>query len=71
MVFQMSADIKIHNAIQVARKFLEQYNSPVTFKSAILKDDTCEIFMDVGLACEKIVQVRINSITGRIVEYIQ
>ncbi|MGI0092611.1 MAG: hypothetical protein ACREA8_00755 [Nitrosotalea sp.] len=67
----MNVDIKIRNAIQVARKFLEQYNSPVIFKSAILKDDICEIFMDVGLTREKIVQVRINIITGRIVEYIQ
>lgn len=67
----MSTDIKIRNAIQVARKFLEQYNSPVVFKSASLNDDMCKIVMDVGLTHEKIVQVMINTITGTISEYKQ
>lgn len=67
----MSTDIKIRNAIQVARKFLEQYNSPVVFKSASLNDDICNIVMDIGLAREKIVQVKINTITGTIVKYTQ
>ena len=67
----MSADIKMRNAIQVARKFLEQYNSPVVFKSASLNDDICTIVMDVGFTHEKIVQVVINTITGTIVEYTQ
>ena len=67
----MSTDIKIRNAIQVARKFLEQYNSPVVFKSASLNDDMCKIVMDVGLTHEKIVQVMINTITGTISEYTQ
>ena len=67
----MSTDIKIRNAIQVARKFLEQYNSPVVFKSASFNDDMCKIVMDVGLTREKVVQVMINTITGTIVEYTQ
>ncbi|WP_157927430.1 hypothetical protein [Candidatus Nitrosotalea okcheonensis] len=67
----MSVDEKIRNAIQVARKFLEQYNSPVIFKSAVLNDCICEIVMDVGLAHEKIVQVKINIVTGTIIEYTQ
>lgn len=67
----MSTDIKIRNAIQVARKFLEQYNSPVVFKSASLNDDICKIVMDVGLTHEKIVQVMINTVTGTISEYTQ
>lgn len=67
----MSTDIKIRNAIQVARKFLEQYNSPVVFKSASLNDDMCKIVMDVGLTHEKIVQVMINTTTGTISEYTQ
>ena len=67
----MSVDIKIRNAIQVARKFLEQYNSPVVFKSASLNDELCEIVMDIGLTHEKIVQVKINTVTGTIIEYTQ
>ena len=66
-----SVDAKIRNAIQVARKFLEQYNSPVVFKSAILKGYICEIVMDVGLTHEKIVQVKINTVSGTIIEYTQ
>ncbi len=66
-----STDVKIRNAVQVARKFLEQYNSPVVFKSAILNDYICEIIMDVGLTHEKIVQVKINTVTGTIIEYTQ
>jgi len=67
----ISTDIKIRNAIQIARKFLEQYNSPVVFKSASLNDDMCKIVMDVGLTHEKIVQVMINTITGTVSEYTQ
>lgn len=67
----MNPDLKIRNAIQVARKFLEQYNSPVVFKSANLNGDMCKIVMDVGLTHEKIVQVMIDTITGTIVEHTQ
>ena len=67
----MNADVKVRNAIQVARKFLEQYNSPVVFKSASLSGTTCEITMDIGLTHEKIVQVRIDITTGIILEYSQ
>lgn len=67
----MSVDVKVRNAIQVARKFLEQYNSPVVFKSASLNGTICEISMDIGLTHEKIVQVRIDTTTGIILEYSQ
>lgn len=67
----MSVDTKIRNAIQVARKFLEQYNSLVVFKSASLNDEICNILMDIGLTHEKIVHVRINTIMGTIVEFTQ
>ena len=66
-----SVDAKIRNAIQIARKFLEQYNSPVVFKSAILKGHICEIVMDIGLTHEKIVQVKINTVSCTIIEYTQ
>lgn len=67
----MSADIKIRNAIQIARKFLEQYNSPVVFKSANLNGTICEIVMDIGLTHEKIIQVRVDTVSGTILEYTQ
>jgi len=67
----MNLDSRIRNAIQVARKFLEQYNSPVVFKSAILNDTICKITMDIGLTHEKIVQVSVDIITGTISEYKQ
>ena len=67
----MNTDIRVRNAIQVARKFLEQYNSPVVFKSASLNDTICDIIMDIGLTHEKIVQVKVDTITGIILEYTQ
>lgn len=67
----MNLDNRTRNAIQIARKFLEQYNSPVVFKSAILNDRTCEITMGIGLTHEKIVQVSVDIITGTISEYRQ
>ena len=66
-----SVDIKIRNAIQTARKFLEQYNSPVVFKSASIENSTCSIIMDVGLTREKIVKVDVDTTTGIILEYTQ
>jgi len=65
----MNLDDKVRNAIQIARKFLEQYNSPVVFRSAIVLDTTCKISMEVGLTQERIVQVTIDTASGRIVEY--
>ena len=46
---EMNMDLKIRNAIQVARKFLEQYNSPVVFRSANINNSVCSVIMDVGL----------------------
>jgi hypothetical protein len=68
---EMGIDSKIRNAIQIARKFLEQYNSPVVFKSASINNSICSIIMDVGLTHEKIVRVEVDTTTGRILEYIQ
>jgi len=65
----MNLDDKVRDAIQIARKFLEQYNSPVVFRSAIVMDTTCKISMEVGLAQERIVQVTIDTASGRIMEY--
>ena len=65
----MNLDDKVRNAIQITRKFLEQYNSPVVFRSAIVLDTTCKISMEVGLTQERIVQVTIDTASGRIIEY--
>ena len=65
----MNLDDKVRNAIQIARKFLEQYNSPVVFRSAIVMDTTCKISMEVGLTQERVVQVTIDTASGRIIEY--
>lgn len=65
----LNLDDKVRNAIQIARKFLEQYNSPVVFRSAIVMDTTCKISMEVGLTQERIVQVIIDTASGRIIEY--
>jgi len=67
----MSADVRVRNAIQIARKFLEQYNSPVVFKSANLNGTICDITMDIGLTHERIVQVKVDITTGIILEYTQ
>ncbi len=67
----LNIDNKTRHAIQIARKFLEQYNSPVVFKSAMLIDNICKITMDIGLAHEKIVQVSVDITTGMISEYKQ
>ncbi len=67
----MNLDDKVRDAIQIARKFLEQYNSPVVFRSAIIMETTCKISMEVGLGQERIVQVTIDTASGRIMEYRQ
>ena len=56
-------------AIDTARKFLEQYNSPVVFKSALIDGKTWIITMDIGLTLERLVEVRIDSESGRISGY--
>jgi hypothetical protein len=68
---ERSSNIKIRNAIQIARKFLEQYNSPVVFKSASINNSVCSIVMDIGLIHEKIVKVEVDTTTGTILEYTQ
>ncbi len=61
--------ITVHTAIETARKFLEQYNSPVIYKSAYLEGKTWIVTMDVGLVYERIIKVQIDSESGRISGY--
>ena len=64
----MNLDDKVSNAIQITRKFLEQYNSPVVFRSAIVKNTVCKISMEVGLTQERIVQVTLDTESCRIMD---
>jgi hypothetical protein len=63
------AKIDANKAVSVARKFLEQYHSPVIFKSAYHNHNTWMISMEVGLVKEEIIEVSIDSRTGKILGY--
>src|SRR5436309_342443 len=45
--------IAVHTAIETARKFLEQYYSPVVFKYVIFNEKSLVIVMDIGIMLEK------------------
>ncbi len=59
----------IKNAIEAARKFLEQYHSLVIYKSAYLRGKTWMISMEVGLSKEEIIEVEIDAETRKILGY--
>ena len=59
----------VHKAVYTARKFLEQYNSPVVFKSAYMEGKTWMVVMEVGLVHERIIKVQIDSESGKIAGY--
>ncbi|OLB91536.1 MAG: hypothetical protein AUH25_02385 [Thaumarchaeota archaeon 13_1_40CM_38_12] len=61
--------IAVHTAIETARKFLEQYYSPVVFKYVIFNEKSLVIVMDIGIMLEKIKQVEIDIQTGRVLWY--
>lgn len=68
--FQFSEEnMGIRKAVDTARKFLEQYNSPVVFKSAYIEGKTWMVIMDVGLVHERIIKVQIDSESGKISGY--
>ncbi|TLX85212.1 MAG: hypothetical protein E6K98_00615 [Thaumarchaeota archaeon] len=64
-------NIEVHKAIDTARRFLEQYNSAIVFRSANLEEKTWVIMMNVGLVPERVIRVRINSENGKILGYTQ
>jgi hypothetical protein len=61
--------IDTNKAVSIARKFLEQYHSPVIFKSARLEEEMWKISMEVGLLRYDIIEVVINANTGKILGY--
>ena len=61
--------ISAGRAMTIARKFLEQYHSPVIFKSSHLNNETWMITMEVGLLKEDTITVRIDAETGKIQGY--
>ena len=56
-------------AISLARKFLEQYHSPVIFKSLKTDEKYLIISMEVGLSREEIINVFVDKETGKILSY--
>lgn len=62
-------NIDTSRAVAIARKFLEQYHSPVIFKSTYLNNKTWIVAMEVGLLREDIMVVKIDAETGNIQGY--
>jgi uncharacterized membrane protein YkoI len=56
-------------AKEIARKFLEQYNAPVTVNSAHLEGTKWIVSTEVGLANRHTRKVFIDSTNGRILSY--
>ena len=59
--------VTLYTAIETARKFLEQYYSPVVFKYAVFKETSLVVIMDIGIMVEKIKQVEIDIQTGQVI----
>ena len=56
-------------AIEIARKFLEQYHSPVIPKTAFLQKKRWFIALEVGLSKDDIMEVVVDAKTGQILGY--
>ena len=63
-------DIDARCAKSIARKFLEQYHSPLISKDAVLEGMIWTVTMDVGQVNERIIRVRVDSKTGKILGYL-
>ncbi len=63
------SSIDTNKAVSIARKFLEQYHSPVIFKSAYQDSITWFVTMEVGLLNEDIIVVKIDAKSGKIQGY--
>ena len=62
-------DAELARAKEIAVKFFEQYQSPVTARSVILDDKTCIVRVDAGLVRVKTFDVSVDSVTGKIISY--
>ena len=61
--------ITLSTAIETARKFLEQYYSPVVFKYVTFNEKSLVVVMDIGVMLEKIKQVEVDIQTGQVLWY--
>jgi hypothetical protein len=67
----IDVNISARKAIEKARKFLEQYHSTVTIKEVRLSGKTWNVIMEVGLVNQHILQVKVDSESGRMLGYEQ
>lgn len=61
--------MKVENLIQakeIAIKFLEQYHSSITLRSATLEGDVWIVILDVGMMNKQIRRILIDRLTGNI-----
>ena len=56
-------------ATEIARKFLEQYHSPVIAKTALLHKKRWFVSLEVGLSADDFMEVVIDAETGKILGY--
>jgi len=61
--------IDLSRAKEIAMKFLEQYNAPVTVNSAYLEDIVWIVVAEIGLVNKQTIRVRIDSTNGRVLSY--
>ena len=61
--------IGFKQAIEIARKFLEQYHSTVIPKTAFLYKKRWLVVLEVGLSKDDIMEVTVDAKTGQILGY--
>ncbi|MEO9277372.1 MAG: hypothetical protein ABI340_06310 [Nitrososphaera sp.] len=64
--------MKVENLLQakaIAIKFLEQYNSSITFRSATLEGEVWIVILDVGMMNTQTTKVLVDRSTGNILSY--
>lgn len=62
-------EFDMEEAIEKAKKFLEQYHDTIDLKSADLDDGIWYIIFDVGFLSEQLKEVKVDSHTGKIIGY--
>lgn len=56
-------------ATEIARKFLEQYHSPVIPKNAVLDKKRWFVSLEVGMSKDDFMEVAVDAETGKILGY--
>lgn len=59
----------MEEAIEKARKFLEDYHSTVNLKSSNLENGIWFIIFDVGFLTEQLKEIKVDANSGKITEY--